>query len=64
MKATFTFDREWRRPGAAVEAKRAALAPRGEVGVIAVWHDEEAVRLDYPGGTAPVAAPATSAPRA
>lgn len=64
VKATFTFDREGRRPGSAVEAKRAALAPGGEVGVIAVWHDEEAVRLDYPGGTAPLGVPATSGPRA
>ncbi|MDP9385643.1 MAG: hypothetical protein M3P50_10515 [Actinomycetota bacterium] len=64
VRATFTFERDERRPGAAVEAKRAALAPRGEVGVVAVWRDEEAVRLDYPGGTAPLVASATSAPRA
>ncbi|MBW3654297.1 MAG: serine protease [Actinobacteria bacterium] len=29
VRATFTFDRDERRPGAAVEAKRAALAPGG-----------------------------------
>ena len=52
VKATFTFDREDRRPGAAVQAKRAALSPRGSVRVIAVWREEEAARLEYPGGSA------------
>ena len=62
VKATFTFDREDRRPGAAVQAKRAALSPRGTVRVIAVWREDEAARLDYPGGSASLeGAAATSA---
>jgi len=65
VKATFTFDREERRPGAAVQAKRAALSPRGSVGVIAVWRDSEAAQVVYPGGAAPIAEPApTSEPLA
>lgn len=62
LRAVITFDRESAGPGAAVEAKRAALSPGHGVRLVVAWHTGDAARLAYPGGAVELAA--TSAPRA
>jgi len=64
LRATVTFDKECGAPGAAVEAKRAALAPGAAVPVVLVWRDADAARLTFPGGAYELSGTATSAPRA
>ena len=64
MRAIVTFDRESAGPGAAVQAKRAALGPGHGVAVVVVWRDAEAARLRFPGGAVELRPAVTSAPRA